>query len=130
MACGTRVRHHLHGLSKFGFPTRATRVGHMMFPIDEREQALVHPLPPRGREAEWLHIPLDALPPHVHQRGEGRDLLADLGHGLEPGRQLMVAGLTFRSPQPVACSWLSTWAEVWGVESAMTEWMQRQREGL
>ena len=34
----------------------------------------MHPLPPLGREDEWLQIPLDTLPPDVHQRGQGRSL--------------------------------------------------------
>ena len=45
-----RGLHRLQGLSHLGFPARVTGVGCVVFPIDEREQALVHPSPPHGRE--------------------------------------------------------------------------------
>jgi hypothetical protein len=89
------VKRHLHrlqGLANLGFPAGATSLGGLVFPIDEREQALVHPPLPPGREDEWLQILTDALPPEVYQGGEGRDLLADLGHGVVTGRQLMALG--------------------------------------
>lgn len=81
-----RGRPPLQSLPKLGFPARATGVSHVMFPRDERQQAHVDPLPPRGREVEGLPIPLDTLPPEVHQSSQGRDLLADCGHGLATGR--------------------------------------------
>ena len=72
-----------------GFPSAAARARHLIVPIDHGQEALVHPLPPARRQDEWRQILVDALPPDVHQRGEGKDLLADpevLRHQYEQGR--------------------------------------------
>src|SRR5438128_2504447 len=79
------VKRHLNrlqGMENLGFPTGATGVGSLVFPIDEREQALVHPVPPHGRKAACSQIRRDTLPPKLHQSRQGRELLTDLGHGV------------------------------------------------
>ena len=83
-----------------------------------------------GDRAACCHILPHPLPPEVHQGGQGRQLLADLGHGRRVGRATDGAARTLRWRRSAACNWLSTSADVWGVESADTERMQRERERL
>jgi hypothetical protein len=84
-----RRPHRFQGLWSLGFPSAAPRTRHLGGPIDHREEARVHPLLPLGREEEGLQVLVAPLPPEVHQRGQSRDLCADLGHGLVTGRQLI-----------------------------------------
>jgi hypothetical protein len=117
---GDRVRlqralHRLQGLAHLGFPSRATCARGLVFPRDGREQALVHPPPPHGREDEGIHILLDALPPDVHQGGQGRQRLA-LGSRFNR--------LHLRLP------WACDLCGGLGSRVRDTERMQRAREGL
>ena len=73
-----------------GFASGATRTSSLVGPIDHGEKTLLHPLPPPGREEEGLQVLVDPLLPEIHEGCQGRHLLADLGHGVMPGRQLMV----------------------------------------
>ena len=80
----------LQCLPQFGFPSGATCVGHLVLPIDKRQQELPGPCPPHGGERRLVQITLDPFPPEVHQGRQGRQLLADLCPGALTGWPLMV----------------------------------------
>ena len=63
--------HRLQCLPYFGFPADTARVGYLVLPIDQWEQALFSPLSPHGGKGHMCHIPSDPLPPEVHQRCQG-----------------------------------------------------------
>src|SRR5438132_13591027 len=72
----------LPGLSQFGFPSRAARASDLVFPIDPWKEALLGPAPPWRGESRLLQILPNACPPKIHESGQGRQLLADLVHGV------------------------------------------------
>jgi hypothetical protein len=82
----------LPGLSEFGFPARAARASYLVFPIDPWKEDLLGPYPPWRGESSLLHILPNAFPPKIHEGGQGRQLLADLFHGVVLGGALMVLG--------------------------------------
>jgi hypothetical protein len=49
VTCGA---HLFPGFLPLGFPSAAARARHLMVPIDHRQEALVHPLPPPRRQDE------------------------------------------------------------------------------
>ena len=49
VTCGA---HLFPGFLHLGFPSAAARARHLMVPIDHRQEALVHPLPPPRRQDE------------------------------------------------------------------------------
>ena len=57
----------LQCLPYFGFPAGTARVGHLVLPIDKREQELFSPLPPHGGDGRVCQITSDPFPPEVHQ---------------------------------------------------------------
>jgi hypothetical protein len=63
--------HSLQGVLYLGFPAGTARVGHLMLPIDQREQALFRPLPSYGRDGRLFHITPDPFPPEVHEGRQG-----------------------------------------------------------
>ena len=74
---GNRVRVKLSAdglqcLHNLGLSASTARMGGLVFPIDQRQQGLLHPLPPYMRQDEWLQILADALPPKVYQGSQGR----------------------------------------------------------
>src|SRR5215471_4488661 len=65
-----RGAHLVQGLLHLRFASAATRARHLLAPIHHRQEALVHPLLPLGREDEWRQILSYPLPPKVHQGSE------------------------------------------------------------
>ena len=63
--------HSLQCLPYFGFPAGTARVGHVVLPIDQREQELFSPLPPHGGDGRVCHITSDPFPPEVDQGRQG-----------------------------------------------------------
>jgi hypothetical protein len=77
-----RASHRFQGLLHLGCAAAATRARHLLVPIHHRQEALVHPLLPSGRQDAWRHILPHPLPPNIHQGREGRSLLADFVQGV------------------------------------------------
>ena len=62
----------LQGLPELGLPAGAARVGHLVLPIDQREQALFSPLLPHGGDGRVCQIPPDPFPPGGFQVSSDR----------------------------------------------------------
>jgi len=61
-----RCPHRFQCLLYLGFPSMTPRPRLLVRPIDHREEALVYPLLPLGREEEGLQILSHPLPPQIH----------------------------------------------------------------
>ena len=93
---GTRVRGKLSAdglqcLHNLGLAASTARMGGWVFPIDQRQQGFLPPLPPSMRQDHWRHILADAWPPKVSQARPGRELCADCVHSPRTRRQLVVS---------------------------------------
>ena len=113
-----RALHRLQGLSQPGFPARAPCVGHLVCPIESGSKhsctQFLH-MGERRNGSKSCAMPCHQKSTRAARAGTCLRTLAMVSG--RAGNAWLWANASIAST--AACRWLSTWAEVWGAESAM-----------